>query len=141
MTRSVCRSVSLPSVFSIVNDGREHVAAHQHPNGGGWVDERAQVDELAFVGENAKVIGAAVIRGPVGLYDWSSVDGEVVLSGCVSLRQHARVSGKARIAGRVLVTNHAQVTDDADVEGTFVFDYYAVVGAGNRLRGCFSIGG
>lgn len=36
-------------------DGRGEVPAHQHPNGGGWVEDTAKVDELVYVGDKARV--------------------------------------------------------------------------------------
>ena len=32
---------------------------HQHPNGGGWVQNTAHVDEFAYVGKDALVFGNA----------------------------------------------------------------------------------
>jgi hypothetical protein len=36
---------------------------HQHPNGGGWVQNTATVDESAYVGKNALVYGNAKVSG------------------------------------------------------------------------------
>ena len=49
---------------------------HQHPNGGGWVENIAYVDTSAYVGPNARVYG------------------------------HARVYGNARVFGNVLVSGN-----------------------------------
>ena len=40
-------------------DGRGPVPAHQHLNGGGWVDDQAFVDETVYVHELAIIIGFA----------------------------------------------------------------------------------
>ena len=48
---------------------------HQHPNGGGWVQNTAKVAETAFLGKDAVVYGDAVVL-------WNS-----------------SISGKARVYG------------------------------------------
>ena len=39
------------------------VAAHRHPNGGGWVADTASVADTAFVGPDARVYGNALVSG------------------------------------------------------------------------------
>ena len=39
------------------------VAAHRHPNGGGWVADTASVADTAFVGPDARVSGSAHVSG------------------------------------------------------------------------------
>jgi hypothetical protein len=39
------------------------VPAHQHPNGGGWVSDTAEVSDTAYVGPNAQVFGNARVSG------------------------------------------------------------------------------
>lgn len=48
---------------------------HQHPNGGGWVENTARVEETAYVGERAQVFGYAQMSG----YAWLS--GNAQMSG------------------------------------------------------------
>ena len=45
------------------NDGLGPVAAHQHPNGGGWVADSAVVSDTAYVGPDAMVFGNARVSG------------------------------------------------------------------------------
>ena len=40
-----------------VNFGSRPVPAHQHPNGGGWVENTALVAPTAYVGPTARVSG------------------------------------------------------------------------------------
>ena len=35
---------------------------HQHPNGGGWVQNTAKVAKLAYIGKDAVVYGDAEVR-------------------------------------------------------------------------------
>ena len=49
--------------------GNGPVAAHKHPNGGGWVADSATVADSAYVGPDAKV------------YDDAKVSGNAVVSG------------------------------------------------------------
>ena len=39
------------------------VAAHRHPNGGGWVADTAFVAETAYVGPDARVSDTAMVFG------------------------------------------------------------------------------
>ena len=45
------------------NDGNGPVAAHQHPNGGGWVADTAKVADTSYVGPDAWVYGNAEVSG------------------------------------------------------------------------------
>ena len=44
-------------------DGKGPVAAHKHPNGGGWVADSASVAPTAYVGPYANVYGNARVSG------------------------------------------------------------------------------
>ena len=41
---------------------------HQHPNGGGWVENTARVDASAYVGPDAVVYGDAWVFGNARVY-------------------------------------------------------------------------
>ena len=43
--------------------GEGLVTAHQHPRGGGWVADSAQVADSAYVGKHARVSGEAQVSG------------------------------------------------------------------------------
>ena len=45
------------------DDGNGPVAAHQHPNGGGWVADTAKVADTSYVGPDAWVYGNAEVSG------------------------------------------------------------------------------
>ena len=70
---------------------------HQHPNGGGWVENTAHV--YAYVGPDAVVYGNAWVIG------------------------HARVCGNARVYGNTWVFGNARVCENARVFGnTMVYE-------------------
>ena len=48
--------------------GSGPVAAHRHPNGGGWVADTAQVEASAYVGPDAQVYGNARVFGNARVY-------------------------------------------------------------------------
>lgn len=62
------------------NDGNGLVVAHQHPNGGGWVANSANVASSAFIGTSATIagnvridsnsilFGEATLRGKTKIY-------------------------------------------------------------------------
>ena len=50
------------SIFDF-NDGKGSVAAHQHPNGGGWVADTISLHDTSYLGPNARVYGDAQVSG------------------------------------------------------------------------------
>ncbi len=65
---------------------------HRHPNGGGWVEDTATVDETAYVGPDARVFETARVSGSAWVYGTARVCGAAEVSGT------ARVSGNARVS-------------------------------------------
>ena len=53
---------------------------HRHPNGGGWVQDTAQVDETVYVGPNAEVYGTARVCGSARVYGTALVCGSARVS-------------------------------------------------------------
>ena len=79
------------------------VAAHKHPNGGGWVANTATVAETAYVGPKAKVYGNAEVIGNAQISDNAQV------------RDNARVYGNASASGNAKIYGDAHVYGDAEV--------------------------
>jgi len=52
---------------------------HQHPNGNGWVQNTATVDESAYVGENAVVFENARVYGNARVFENARVSGNAVV--------------------------------------------------------------
>ena len=77
------------------DDGNGPVAAHQHPNGGGWVADTAKVADTSYVGPDAWVYGNAEVSGTAWVYG------------------DAQVSGTARVSGDAWVSDYN--TDSADL--------------------------
>jgi hypothetical protein len=50
------------------DDGNGPVAAHQHPNGGGWVADTAKVTDTSYVGPDAWVYGNAEVSGDARVF-------------------------------------------------------------------------
>jgi len=102
---------------------------HQHPNGGGWVKNTAQVAESAFVGPEAVVTDFAKVLDAAKVRDQAIVRGEAIL------RNHSVAAGRARIEGHARLEDLAEAIDDASVGGTAVLRWNAfVVGTGEVLR-------
>ena len=72
-------------------DGRGPVAAHRHPNGGGWVADTAPVDATAYVGPNAQVSDNARVYGNAQVF------GDARAYGNAHVSDNARVFGNARV--------------------------------------------
>jgi len=88
-------------------DGNGPVAAHQHPNGGGWVADTAYAADTAYVGPNAKVSGNAQVYG------------NAMVSGNAQVFGDATVYGNAKITNTLLTANRSDgytfsIFDEAD---------------------------
>ncbi|MBK6858083.1 MAG: hypothetical protein IPG97_16425 [Microthrixaceae bacterium] len=66
---------------------------HRHPNGGGWVEDTASVDETAFVGPTLARVRAARVFGAA----W--VSGTAQVSGAAEVFGNAWVCGNAEVSG------------------------------------------
>jgi len=72
-------------------DGRGPVPAHRHSNGGGWVENTAQVEESVFVEDTARVFEYAIVKDEVQVLDFAqvgegaSIHGKSVISGCMKI--------------------------------------------------------
>ena len=88
---------------------------HQHANGGGWVQNTANVDASAYVGESAIVLQNARVSG------------------------NAQVSGNARVSGNAWVSGNAQVYGNA-WEKSPLFIIGSRFSATNCKRGHIQIG-
>lgn len=82
---------------------------HRHPNGGGWVEDTADVDPAAHVAAGAVVRGDATVGPGVRLEGRAWVEAGAQLSGDVVVRDVAIVRGSARLSGQVLVGGDAVV--------------------------------
>ena len=88
-------------------DGRGLVAAHQHPNGLGWVADTATVALTAYVGPNAKVFGGARVIDYAQILDTAQVFGHAVVGDRVRVAADARVSGTVQLRGsKCFTTGH-----------------------------------
>jgi hypothetical protein len=99
------------------NQSPEPAHRHRNPDGslGGWVADTALVEETAFVGPDARVVGWAQVR------DFATIENHAVVEGDAVIRDNARVAGTAR------VSNHALVMDRAVVDGSARIEDRAVV--------------
>ena len=125
-----------------------------HPNGGGWVDNYAQVDASAYVGPNAKVLDYAQVRGNARIEDYAIVKDTSIV------RNNAVVSGHALVEGDTVIEDDARVRDrayvkSATIKNNALVEDYALVNDNSIIqdhaiaRGCsstssgtnFSLGG
>lgn len=53
---------------------------HRHPNGGGWVQDTASVDETAHIGPDAEVSVAAQVSGNAWVFGSAEVSGNAWVS-------------------------------------------------------------
>lgn len=98
---------------------------HRHANGGGWVAAGAHVDDSAYVGPYAEVLGGTV-SGRARIEDHA-----VVLNGTV--RDDATVGALTVVDGGVVIKHHAVVA--TTFKGPGAFERGAVIGGTAQLRG------
>lgn len=139
------------TVHDFRGDG-ENVRAHQHPNGGGWVANTAEVDPQAYVGAGCEVADHAKVRAGAKLYDRAyvggyaevsgpdtvimgdaTVDGWAVLRGGVRMLDHSRATGHCVLSGNTQLHDQARVTDQVHVTDVRV-DGGACLQGSQRLR-------
>ncbi len=110
-------------------DGEGPVAAHRHPNGGGWVADTATVAESAFVGPTAVVFDAARVLDYATVADTAWVHGVALVSG------HARLGGDALVEGNAKVLDDAEVTDNAFLSGYALVEGHAKISGNAQVLG------
>jgi hypothetical protein len=96
----------------------------RHSNGGGWVDDRANVEATVYVGPRAIVAGSSTITGSVRIEGYSYVQ-------------------DAQLSGHVLVTDNAFVLGGKAVDSVVIMDQCLAVNndlsGGARLAGCSQV--
>ncbi len=104
---------------TVADPAAEEIAGgHRHPNGGGWVDDAAQVDPAAYVAAGAVVRGDAVVGPGVRLEGRAWVESGARLDGSVVVRDVAVVRAGAQLSGDVVVGGDAVVAFTCDA-GTY----------------------
>ena len=124
-------------------EGDNPVAAHRHPNGGGWVADTASVDESVYIEAGscvfgiARVVGSVRLTGESSIYDCAWVWGDDVrIHGQSQVFDNALVSGSARLVHGAKVFGEAWVCDRAQVlSGARVFGQGYVGGEAKVERG------
>ncbi len=96
------------------NDGLGPVPAHQHLNGGGWVQDTARVDLSAYVGPDAWVTGNAKV------YEFARVMGNAHVWGNAQVFGYAQVRGNAIVYGNAQVYGNAVLSGEAAVSGNTI---------------------
>ena len=89
--------------------GNGPVAAHQHPNGGGWVADTATVGDTARVSIDAWVFGDAQVCDNAKIYGNAKVCGNALVSGNAEVYGNAQVSGDAKVYGKIKITGNAVI--------------------------------
>jgi len=90
---------------------------HQHPNGGGWVENTATVADSAYLGDSSAVYGDAWVSGNAWVYGNAQVYGNARVYGNAQVYGNARVYGNAWVSGDARVSGNARVSGDARVYG------------------------
>jgi UDP-3-O-[3-hydroxymyristoyl] glucosamine N-acyltransferase len=90
---------------------------HQHPHGGGWVENTASVADSVYVGPNAVVSGYARAQGRARICDHAWVYGTACISGEAQIFGNAWVGDQAQVCERAWVYDNARVAGNARLSG------------------------
>jgi len=90
---------------------------HQHPNGGGWVQDTALAEPSAYVGPDALVFGSAQVRENARVCDSAHVYGHASLRDAAQAYGHARIRNSARLYAMSRIYDRAQITGNAIITG------------------------
>jgi hypothetical protein len=81
---------------------------HWHSNGGGWVDNRANVAATAYVGPRAAVFGNSTVSGNARVDDLSWVNSGATVTGNAIVKDSALVQGGANLSGNIVIGGDAE---------------------------------
>ncbi|MFF3332464.1 DUF6055 domain-containing protein [Streptomyces sp. NPDC002888] len=105
---------------------------HWHSNGGGWVDNRANVASSVYVGPRAAVFGSSTVTGNARIEGLSWVNSGATIGGNVVVKDNAIVQGGANLSGNLVIGGDAELWI-ACSSGTYLMF--------NPDRGCDGRGG
>ncbi|WKX14931.1 DUF6055 domain-containing protein [Streptomyces sp. NL15-2K] len=105
---------------------------HWHSNGGGWVDNRANVASTAYVGPRAAVFGNSTVTGNARIEGLAWVNSGATISGSVVVKDNAIVQGGANLSGSTVLGGDAEMWITCS-SGTYLMF--------NPDRGCDGRGG
>ncbi|GCB48982.1 DUF6055 domain-containing protein [Streptomyces sp. NL15-2K] len=95
---------------------------HWHPNGGGWVDDRAKVASTVYVGPRAAVNGESTVTGNVRIEGLAWVNGDAKVSGDVVVKDNAIVQGGADLSGDLVLGGDAEMWIPCSAGTYLMFD-------------------
>lgn len=114
---------------------KEPSEIHRHPNGGGWVENTAKVDETAFVGKNAGVFDHAQVLENARICDEATISGHAVVSQSAAIEGEATVFGNAEVGRQAVISGSAQIFGQAKVLGNTRVDQQAKIAGSAKIDG------
>ena len=85
------------------------VGGRWHSNGGGWVDNRANVAATAYVGPRAAVFGNSTVRDNARIEGLAWVNSGATVGGNAVVRDNAIVQGGANLGGSIVLGGDAEM--------------------------------
>lgn len=82
---------------------------HWHSNGGGWVDNRANVASTAYVGPRAAVYGNSTVSGNARIEGLAWVNSGATVGGDAVVKDNALIQGGANLSGNIVVGGDAEL--------------------------------
>lgn len=82
---------------------------HIHPNGGGWVENTAIVEDTVFVSEDSTISGHTEVLGNVSLNKCSDIMGNARVSGNIFIINYCTIGGTSEVTGDCLISGKAHL--------------------------------
>ena len=98
-----------------------------HSNGGGWVDNRANVASTAFVGPRAAVFGSSTVTGNARIEGLSWINSGATIGGNAVIKDNALIQGGANLSGSLVAGGDAELANTCSSGTYMTFD---------QARGC-----
>lgn len=117
-----------------------------HKNGGGFVAAAAKVDDTAYVGPDARILGNSIVTGNARIEDRavirdSTVSGQAVVSGHALVYENSVVSNRAKVRDYAVVKGRTTIAGDARVLEHAVVATGKICGGNVTAKGMASVYG
>lgn len=118
----------------------------RHSNGGGFVSSDSKVEDTAWVGPDARVLGKSQVLGMARIEDTavisdSTVRDEAVVSGRAIVAGESTVSGRAKVRDTAVVKDATTITDDSRVLEHAVVNSRGTMGGQVTAKGLSAVYG
>jgi len=91
---------------------------HIHPNGGGWIENTAIVEDTVYVSEDSTIAGQAEVLGNVSLNKCSDIMDNARVSGNVFIVDYCTIGDQSEVTGDCIISHKAHLIGSAQVHNS-----------------------